>query len=148
MNQAGRFNLDTFRKKLNDTLLIHQCESRIPHIHDRHRLNGGISAGQPGIHPFGLDDDIGVKRLVRTGDFVKIRKIERDSYLGWTLIGCGTREIGRFCTVRRRCYRRSEQTGKQCAHTERTFMDRVGLAFNQKFISRLTWNTLPLPPTG
>ena len=83
MNQAGRFNLDTFRKKLNHALLIHQCESRIPHIHDRHRLNAAPSAGQSGIHPLGLDDDIGVERLVRSSDLMEICQIKTNAHLGW-----------------------------------------------------------------
>lgn len=147
MHQAGRFHLNTFREKLNHTFLVYQRHAGIPDIRKRHRLNAGISAGQSGIHPFGLDDDIGVERLVRTGDFVKIGKIERGSYLSWALVGCGPREIGSFrADRRRRCY--NEQAGEQRGDVERTLTDRIGPDFNQKFISRSTWNTLPLPPTG
>ena len=116
MNQAGRFNLDTFRKKLDHTLLIHQSQSRVPHIHERYRLNAGPAAGQSGIHPLGLDDDIGVKCLVRTSDFVKIRKIEKDSYLRWTLFWRGSREIGGFSADRGLRYGCGEQAGKHCGH--------------------------------
>jgi hypothetical protein len=90
MHQTGRLHLDTLRKKLNHTLLVDQRQARIPDFHERHRLNAGISASQSGIHPLGLDDDIGVERLVCTSDFVKIHEIERDSYLGWACVRART----------------------------------------------------------
>jgi len=74
MNQTGRFHLNTVREKLNHTFLVHQSETRIPDIHQRHTVHAAPASGKPGIHPLGLDDDIGVKGLVGSGDFVKIRK--------------------------------------------------------------------------
>ena len=72
MNLSRRINLNAVRKKLNHTFLVQQRQAGIPDILEGQHANTTRTAGKSRIHPFRLDNDIGVKGLIRIGDFMKM----------------------------------------------------------------------------